>query len=254
MKISRSLLSLNSLRFLFFHNADKWPKNIYEGIKAGCSVMPNFITEAEEQQLLNEIEPYLKRLKYEESHWDDAIRIYRERKLSKWSPKNEAIIKRLLNTFPSDNPASSSVHILDLHKDGAILPHVDSVKYCGEIVSGLSLLSDCVMRLRHVEKKDELFVDLHLPRLSLYKLRNLGKFLLTFPPHISVETSTNEKLNGVGRYEFMHEVLHEDESYHGMDKGRIVKDRRISLICRDEPKGEQIAENKVEFKAIPAHE
>ncbi|KAI1727733.1 hypothetical protein Ddc_05050 [Ditylenchus destructor] len=202
MRLSRSLLSLNSLRFLYFHNADKWPKNIYEGVKAGCSVTPNFITEAEEQQLLKEIEPYLKRLKYEESHWDD----------------------RLLNTFPSDIPASSSVHILDLHKDGAILPHVDSVK----VISMILFYKHA--HLQHVEKKDELFVDLHLPRLSLYKL------------------------SGVGRYEFMHEVLHEDESYHGMDKVRIVKDRRISLICRDEPKAEQMPGNKVEFKAIPAHE
>jgi hypothetical protein len=33
------------------------------------------------------------------------------------------------------------------------------------------MLSDSVMRLRHEEKKDELVVDLYLPRYSLYKLR-----------------------------------------------------------------------------------
>lgn len=37
-----------------------------------CVVKPDFITEAEEQQLLQEVEPHMKRLRYEKSHWDDV--------------------------------------------------------------------------------------------------------------------------------------------------------------------------------------
>jgi len=32
----------------------------------------DFISEDEEQSLFNEVEPYLKRLKYEHDHWDDV--------------------------------------------------------------------------------------------------------------------------------------------------------------------------------------
>jgi hypothetical protein len=40
------------------------------------------------------------------------------------------------------------VHILDLHRDGHIRPHVDAARYCGPVISGLSLLSPAVMRLQ----------------------------------------------------------------------------------------------------------
>jgi|SRR6218665_965246 len=35
-------------------------------------VYKDFITEEEENSLFDEVEPYLKRLKYEENHWDDV--------------------------------------------------------------------------------------------------------------------------------------------------------------------------------------
>lgn len=35
-------------------------------------VYKDFITEEEEKSLFDEVEPYLKRLKYEENHWDDV--------------------------------------------------------------------------------------------------------------------------------------------------------------------------------------
>lgn len=35
-------------------------------------VYRNFVTEDEEKSLFDEVEPYLKRLKYETSHWDDV--------------------------------------------------------------------------------------------------------------------------------------------------------------------------------------
>jgi len=43
-------------------------KHVCEGMR----VYEEFISEDEETSLLSEIEPYLKRLKYEHDHWDDV--------------------------------------------------------------------------------------------------------------------------------------------------------------------------------------
>jgi len=38
----------------------------------GLQVYEDFISEEEERSLVNEVEPYLRRLKYESAHWDDV--------------------------------------------------------------------------------------------------------------------------------------------------------------------------------------
>lgn len=38
-------------------------------------IMQNFVSPAEEDSFLKEIEPYLKRLRYEFDHWDDVRRL-----------------------------------------------------------------------------------------------------------------------------------------------------------------------------------
>lgn len=65
------------------------------------------------------------------------------------------------------------------------------------------------MRLVH-EKQNTLFADVLLKRRSLYVMK------------------------GSARYDYKHEILRNEESYF---KGRKVdKSRRISVICRNEPK------------------
>ncbi|KAJ8971174.1 hypothetical protein NQ317_013369 [Molorchus minor] len=44
------------------------------------------------------------------------------------------------------------VHILDLDQKGYIKPHIDAVRFCGDTIAGLSLLTDSVMRLVHDKK------------------------------------------------------------------------------------------------------
>lgn len=39
------------------------------------ALMENFISPTEEDSFLKELEPYLKRLRYEFDHWDDVIMI-----------------------------------------------------------------------------------------------------------------------------------------------------------------------------------
>lgn len=47
-------------------------KNWEEELERTMQVLPNFITVDEEKSLMEEIDPYVRRLKYEQSHWDDV--------------------------------------------------------------------------------------------------------------------------------------------------------------------------------------
>lgn len=52
-------------RNILVKNEASWPSELLSQAQATCSVWPNFITEDEEKSLFAEIEPHLKRLKYE---------------------------------------------------------------------------------------------------------------------------------------------------------------------------------------------
>uniref|UniRef100_A0A0M3INN6 Alpha-ketoglutarate-dependent dioxygenase alkB homolog 7, mitochondrial n=1 Tax=Ascaris lumbricoides TaxID=6252 RepID=A0A0M3INN6_ASCLU len=171
-KLSQMRLGVvrRALELVFFHNESIWPAKMKDLISRSCSVIPDFITEKEERSLLNEIEPHMKRLRYEKSHWDNAIHLYREREQRRWSEENEPIIQRVRDkSFKKGDAHLSYVHILDLHKDGVIKPHIDSVRYCGDVISGMCLLSDAVLRLRHKDRKDELIVDFFRVRDKSFK-------------------------------------------------------------------------------------
>lgn len=45
-----------------------WRVELYDTMK----VLPNFISEKEENMLVQEVDPYMKRLRYEFSHWDNV--------------------------------------------------------------------------------------------------------------------------------------------------------------------------------------
>ena len=59
-----------------------------------------------------------------------------------------------------------SVHVIDLAPMGYIKPHIDSVKFSGSIVAGLSLVSEAIMRFEHEASR----LDVLLPRRSLYRM------------------------------------------------------------------------------------
>ncbi|XP_040047831.2 alpha-ketoglutarate-dependent dioxygenase alkB homolog 7, mitochondrial [Gasterosteus aculeatus] len=174
-----------------------------------AEVRTGFITEEEEDALLRELEPGLKKKRYEFDHWDDAIHGYRETERARWGSACEEVIRRVRSTaFPEGSPLLGPVHVLDLDKTGYIKPHIDSVKFCGSTIAGLSLLSDSIMRLVKEDSTDE-WMDLLLPRRSLYILRDQA------------------------RYNFTHQILKDEESVF---KGRKVpRLRRISVICRNLP-------------------
>ncbi|XP_006170317.1 alpha-ketoglutarate-dependent dioxygenase alkB homolog 7, mitochondrial isoform X2 [Tupaia chinensis] len=172
-------------------------------------VRPGFLSAAEEATLRSELEPELRRRRYEYDHWDAAIHGFRETEKSRWSEASRAILQRVKEAaFGPGQTLLSRVHVLDLEPRGYIKPHVDSVKFCGGTIAGLSLLSPSVMRLVDTQEPSE-WLELLLDPGSLYILR------------------------GPARYEFSHEILRDEESYFG--EQRVPRGRRISVICRALP-------------------
>ncbi|XP_055951376.1 alpha-ketoglutarate-dependent dioxygenase alkB homolog 7, mitochondrial-like isoform X1 [Argiope bruennichi] len=183
--------------------------NLLNIVSEHFKLYENFISESEEENLMKEIDPIFKRRRYEFDHWDGAIQGYKETEKADWNEENSKIIQRLQKlAFPAECKTLKLVHVLDLSKDGYIKPHVDSVRFCGNIISGISLLSSSIMRLAMEENK-EMFVDVLLQRQSLYIM------------------------SGLVRYKFTHEILKDSESFF---KGIAVpRGRRVSVICRNEP-------------------
>ncbi|KAJ2827898.1 hypothetical protein IWW50_001658 [Coemansia erecta] len=98
-------------------------------------------------------------------------------------------------------------HILDLHANGEILPHVDNPEYSGFVVGGLCLLGPAVSTFKHVDDPS-VRVDVMLPPRALYFMTNRI------------------------RYQFTHEITRDPEQRSWM--GRPVPEaRRISLMFRD---------------------
>ncbi|KAG8174625.1 hypothetical protein JTE90_004421 [Oedothorax gibbosus] len=193
------------------HLTNIWTSNstAFDLIQENFVLHENFVTENEEKNLLAEIDPIFKRRRYQFDHWDGAIQGYKETEKEIWNEENSQVIKRLRElAFPSETAPLRSIHVLDLSKTGHIKPHIDSVKFCGSIIAGISLQSTSVMRLV-MEKNTSIVVDTLLKRRSLYIMR------------------------GVVRYEFTHEILSCEASY--FKSQHIPRERRVSVICRNEP-------------------
>ncbi|XP_063628414.1 alpha-ketoglutarate-dependent dioxygenase alkB homolog 7, mitochondrial isoform X1 [Cydia splendana] len=193
-----------------------WPSDEQPELRAatiqGMQVLPDFVTEAEEGMLLAELEPMLKRIRYEFDHWDNAIIGFRETERRSWTPTNEAIISRIRSVFPRtgmDSELLPAAHVLDLAAAGHIKPHIDAVRFCGGMIAGLCLLSDAVMRLQH-ETHKHLGLDALLQRRALYIM------------------------SGVSRYEYTHAVLGGEESVWRGEK--LPRRRRVAVILRSQPR------------------
>ncbi|KAL4663358.1 hypothetical protein H8957_013689 [Semnopithecus entellus] len=171
--------------------------SVLNRLRDAAVVQPGFLSTAEEETLSRELEP--------------AIHGFRETEKSRWSEASRAILQRVqAAAFGPGQTLLSSVHVLDLEARGYIKPHVDSIKFCGATIAGLSLLSPSVMRLVHTQEPGE-WLELLLEPGSLYILR------------------------GSARYDFSHEILRDEESFFG--ERRIPRGRRISVICRSLPEG-----------------
>ncbi|EEC43287.1 predicted protein [Phaeodactylum tricornutum CCAP 1055/1] len=196
-----------------------------------ASVYREFITEAQEQTLIEELQAKLKRSRYQKGHWDAAIVDYRETEVideaSTLSVEFRGVLERvraqilarhLMHKHQSVAPELLWLpcHCIDLKKEGELNAHVDSVRFSGDIVAGLSLMSSSIMRLREEKQelvssqrkqtKDEPYVDLFLQERSLYVLE------------------------GYSRYRYTHELLPSGSTFG--DKV-VHRENRLSIIFRD---------------------
>ncbi|CAG0891992.1 unnamed protein product [Cyprideis torosa] len=164
---------------------------------------------------MEEVEKVFKRSRYQWDHWDDAIHGFRETERSEWkNQESRAVIERIRRVAFGDQEKRimSHTHILDISEEGWIKAHVDSVRFCGSTIAGLSLCSSSVMRLRPSPTTDEnnsVHVDVKLPRRSLYVMKDRV------------------------RYDYSHEVLKVSESRWNQEL--VPRGRRVSIICRNEP-------------------
>ena len=168
---------------------------------------------------------YFCRRRYERGHWDAVITNYKEVELIDEmfdDPQIPTILKRIRQHLhfhhlgDGNNINWLPCHAIDLKKDGELNAHVDSIKFSGDLVAGISLLSPCIMRL--VPDKDgkpnmdEGWVDLYLPPLSLYALTD------------------------VARYRYSHQLLPDKSTFTGDDDATniiVERDHRLSIIFRD---------------------
>ncbi|CAL8265137.1 unnamed protein product [Gadus morhua 'NCC'] len=195
------------------HYVDGSSRDLIQRLSTQVEVRTQFISKEEECALFQELEPGLKRKRYQFDHWDDAIHGYRETERGTWGSVCEGVLRRVKSVaFPEGSPLLGPVHVLDLDKAGFIKPHIDSIKFCGSTIAGLNLLSDSVMRLVKEDDAHQ-WLDLFLPRYSLYILRDTA------------------------RYGFTHEILKDEQSvFRG---SRVPRERRISVICRNLPMEKQ---------------
>ncbi|XP_048145763.1 alpha-ketoglutarate-dependent dioxygenase alkB homolog 7, mitochondrial [Corvus hawaiiensis] len=171
-------------------------------------VRGGFVSEEEAAELLREVEPGLGRGRYQNDHWDRAITGYRETERGLRGGAGRALLLRVTPAFPPRRPPRPSAHVLDLLPGGRVGPHVDSVKFCGCTIAGVSLLSPSVLRLRSLQDPQD-WLELLLEPGSLYVLR------------------------AAARYEFTHEILPDEESFFG--GLRVPRGRRVALIFRNDP-------------------
>ncbi len=239
-------------------------------------VYENFISEEEGQALVGDALTRMRRKRFEHGHWDAVITEYKEVEIpipsdgpafqlsssSRTAPSSESCaamerVRRHIykNHFHDDkcgenrsDPGSRVVdwlpcHAIHLRKDGCLTAHVDSVKFSGDIVAGISLLSSSIMRLKPASP-GELAQANDTEGLSIYdssrspaegttepsgngkSLENAGHVDLYLPP-LSLYI-----LSGVSRYRYTHELLPSGSTF-GPNQIIVDRDDRISIIFRD---------------------
>ena len=120
-------------------------------------------------------------------------------------------LKGLVRETIGQDVAFLPPHLIDLAPDGLIAPHVDSVKFSGGLIAGLSLMSPRVMRLTPEPGKEGGVIELLLEPRSLYVL------------------------TGPLRYDFAHEVLGQGGVPSLFPPPAPPLERRLSVILRDPP-------------------
>jgi hypothetical protein len=151
-----------------------------------------------------------------------VIKHYREIEVldGEWSADSLVIINNIRRIIAKEVslPEGASwlpIHVIDLHKIGYIDRHVDSVKFSGGFVCGLSLLCPAIMTLT--------------PEGASGPLPLPGP-----PPRFLMPPNSLYVMRGDARYKYAHAVRSPADGEQVWKGREIGSERRISLMFRDE--------------------
>ncbi|TNN08753.1 Alpha-ketoglutarate-dependent dioxygenase alkB7 [Schistosoma japonicum] len=211
----------------------------------------DFVTETEESCMIDEVDFALRKHKYQTKHWDYAVKNFREIERGNWqSATNQLVIDRLKMITAENSGITTMVkaevvaenidqlvlpliHILDLAENGEIMPHVDSVKFCGESIAVLSLLADSILRLAVAPQSEVVGVpEGQRDYLHALNLPAIGSWIDILIPRRSVYI-----IRGALRYLLTHAILSNEQvafmrNGHSVDMYNLHRGRRVSVICR----------------------
>lgn len=236
------------MQFRLFQTLNKssnliWNNNKYfynsKDLNKSFHLIPNFITEQEENILIKHLDPLLSKRRYQGTHWDDVIQSYKEIILDNNLLNNNndifSLINQRMKDFVIKNKLSNNnkfqfPHVVDLSSKGHIGAHVDSIKFSGSIVAGLSLNSSRILRLEHDNNYDNDH-DNH---------DNDSNSILA--AEVILEPRSLYILSGPLRFNFSHQILGKKSpknlpaliNNNCNDDNDNNFDRRISIVIRDE--------------------
>ncbi|KAJ1425053.1 hypothetical protein B484DRAFT_480399 [Ochromonadaceae sp. CCMP2298] len=121
-------------------------------LDANLILLEDAIDADAERTLSAFLEPLLSRKRYEGNHWDDVIQLYKEVELSNYKVPDDvrdilASVQRTIERRLGGEIHFLSPHVIDLAPEGFIGPHIDSIKFSGGLICGLSLGTSRVMAL-----------------------------------------------------------------------------------------------------------
>ncbi|KAF9228581.1 hypothetical protein BS17DRAFT_792695 [Gyrodon lividus] len=110
---------------------------------------------------------------FQEGHYDNVIRDYREMHISSW-PESQvhgltSVLDRLRALYPSPN---IQTHLLHLSSSGEILSHIDNVSASGVWIMGVSLGVTRMLRMTSTNIATPKIFDIMLPSGSIYLQRD----------------------------------------------------------------------------------
>jgi alkylated DNA repair protein alkB homolog 7 len=187
---------------------------------------------------------FLLRRRYEKGHWDAVITGYKEVELHDDSVSTtireifdrtrQHLGERHLNYHPIQ---WLPCHAIDLKREGQLKAHVDSVRFSGGLVAGISLLSSSIMRLIPDDDGDDDDDDESADKeTTTFNEGDRGHIDVLLPPN------SLYALTGDGRFKYSHQLLPDSSTFtNPIDNTTtlVSRDQRLSIIFRDAKGGDK---------------
>mmetsp|Transcript_22905 Transcript_22905/g.23135 ORF Transcript_22905/g.23135 Transcript_22905/m.23135 type:complete len:317 (+) Transcript_22905:333-1283(+) len=218
-------------------------------------ITSNIITEHEEELLMHMLTPHLSKKRYQGNHWDDVITKYKEYELQQkdYTPEIQSIFNRIqdhIKTVVRSPLCFLPPHVIDLHANGYIGPHIDSIKFSGGIVSGLSLLSTRIMRLSLSLPPSNSFPLSHLSTNTTPSSSSLSSPSLSetksLPSQIDILLPPRSLyiLSNSCRYSYNHEILGKQPETLTKPHNKFNNLKSYQLVDVDKIENTKLTENK----------